>query len=70
MKAFLASLSAVGLLLAATAPSNALHLNAGQAVQARYTNSTCHQKIDPKKLRGPALKEAWRSCRENADAYN
>jgi hypothetical protein len=70
MKTLLAFAVFVGFALAATGPSSALHRNAGQAIQARYTNTTCHQKIDPKNLKGPALKGAWYKCRENPDAYN
>jgi hypothetical protein len=35
-----------------------------------YSDGTCRQKIDVKNLKGQALKDAWKSCRESPDSYN
>ncbi len=41
-----------------------------KAVAANYSNGMCREKITPKGLKGPALKAAWKSCKESPDTYN
>jgi len=33
-------------------------------------SSACHTKIDPKGLKGPALKSEWKKCMVNPDTYS
>jgi len=67
MKGIIA-LASVAILFAAWSPAQA----GGSRVAANrnYINGTCREKIDPKHLKGPALKEAWKACRESPDTYN
>ena len=62
------SAATMAFLLAVAGPSYA----GGSRLVAtkNYTNGTCHQKIDPKNLKGQPLKDAWKACRSDPDGYN
>ena len=40
-----------------------------KAASRAYTNGVCHEKIDPKKLPGPAAKIEWDKCKVSPDSY-
>jgi hypothetical protein len=68
MKTLLLAALAAGFSLSIVVPAEAI--SGAQRASTRYTNLTCHQKIDPKKLKGQALKDAWKACLESPDMYN
>ncbi len=66
MRGFVA-IASLAALLAATLSANGSNW---KAAGRNYVNSTCHEKIDPKNLKGDAKKAAWKACKESPDSYN
>jgi hypothetical protein len=64
-----AGAAAIGLMFVIATVVPAFAGGSRTAANRNYVNGVCHQKIDPKKLKGQPLKDAWKACREDTDNY-
>jgi len=69
MKKTILSAAALTMIFASAGSAQQYQSNRKIGRELSQKNVRCHAAVDPKGLKGPALKAEWHKCWENPDTY-